>query len=81
MALLDTHAVIEEMIAAGVNKKHAEIFTKAISQGNDDLVTNKDLRLTESNLNSSISNIETELKWLKALVLLILGLVASLWFK
>jgi hypothetical protein len=75
MALLDTHAVI------GVKKKQAEIITKAISQGNDDLVTNKDLRLTESNLNPSISNIETELKWLKALVLLILGLVASLWFK
>lgn len=35
MALLDTHAVIEELIASGVNKKQAEVITKAISQSND----------------------------------------------
>lgn len=74
MALIDTHAVVEELIASGVKKKQAEIITKAISQGNDNLVTKTDLEL-------ALSDIRADMKCLKALVLLILALVASLWFK
>lgn len=74
MALLDTHAVIEELIASGVKKKQAEIITKAISQGGDNLVTKTDLEL-------ALSDLRSDMKWLKSLIILILGLVISLWFK
>jgi hypothetical protein len=74
MALIDTHAVIEELIASGVKKKQAEIITKAIGQGGDNLITKTDLEL-------ALSDIRSDMKWLKSLIFLILGLVISLWFK
>ena len=74
MALLDTHAVIEELIASGVKKKQAEIITRAISQGNDNLVTKSDLE-------SAIVELRSDIKWIKGLIFLIIGLIVGLWFK
>jgi len=74
MALLDTHAVIEELIASGVKKKQAEIITRAISQGNDSLVTKSDLE-------SAIVELRSDIKWIKGLIFLIIGLIVGLWFK
>jgi len=75
MALLDTHAVIEELIASGVKKKQAEIITKAISQGNDNLVTKTDLDLALVQLKIEL------LKWITPMFLTNLLLIIGLWFK
>ena len=74
MASIDTHALIEELIASGVKKKQAEIVIKVISQEADRLVPKADLEL-------ALSDIRSDMKWLKSLIFLILGLVISLWFK
>ena len=75
MALLDTHAVIEELIASGVNKKQAEVITKAISQSNDSLVTKTDLDLALVQLKIEL------LKWITPMFLTNLLLIIGLWFK
>jgi hypothetical protein len=74
MPSIDTHALIEELIASGVKKKQAEIIIKVISQEADRLVPKTDLEL-------ALSDIRSDMKWLKSLIFLILGLVISLWFK
>ena len=74
MTSIDTHALIEELIASGVKKKQAEIIIKVISQEADRLVPKTDLEL-------ALSDIRSDMKWLKSLIFLILGLVISLWFK
>jgi len=74
MPSIDTHALIEELIASGVKKKQAEIIIKVISQEADRLVPKADLEL-------ALSDIRSDMKWLKSLIFLILGLVISLWFK
>lgn len=75
MALLDTHAVIEELIASGVKKKQAEVITKAISQSNDSLVTKTDLDLALVQLKIEL------LKWITPMFLTNLLLIIGLWFK
>ena len=74
MTSIDTHALIEELIASGVKKKQAEIIIKVISQEADRLVPKADLEL-------ALGDIRSDMKWLKSLIFLILGLVISLWFK
>ena len=74
MPSIDTHALIEELISSGVKKKQAEIIIKVISQEADRLVPKTDLEL-------ALSDIRSDMKWLKSLIFLILGLVISLWFK
>ena len=58
MPSLDTHALIEELIASGVKKKQAEIIIKVISQEADRLVPKTDLEL-------ALSDIRSDMKWQK----------------
>lgn len=74
MSTIDTHQVIEEMIAAGVEKRQAEIITRAIRQSEGNLVTKNDLEL-------AVSDLRTDMKWLKGLMFLVIGLILGLWFK
>ena len=74
MPSIDTHALIEELIASCVKKKQAEIIIKVISQEADRLVP-------KTYLERALSDIRSDMKWLKSLIFLILGLVISLWFK
>ena len=74
MPSIDTHALIEELIASGVKKKQSEIIIKVISQEADRLVPKTDLEL-------ALSDIRSDMKWLKSLIFLILGLGISRWFK
>jgi len=68
MSVLDTHQIVEDMIASGVNKKQAEVITRAI-------------RVTKSDLELSLSNIRSDIKWIKGLMFLVIGLIFGLWFK
>lgn len=84
MVVLDTHKLVEEMIAAGFEKKQAEVITAAISQRNDDLVTNSDLKLALSDLRTELKGDILELKndnkWLKGLMFIIIGLLVKVAF-
>jgi hypothetical protein len=75
MALLDTHAIIEEMIAAGVKKKQAEIITRAINGSKDELVTKGDLELGMIKLKVEI------LKWIVPMFLTNILFIIGLWLK
>jgi hypothetical protein len=74
MSTLDTHQVVEDMIASGVEKRQAEIITKAIRQSENNLVTKSDLEL-------SLSDLRSDMKWIKGLMFLVIGLITGLWFK
>ena len=80
--LIDTHALIEELIGSGVNKKQAEIITKAINQSNNDLATKVDINHIKENMatKSDIVEIKTELKWMRILMLAVLGLLIKVAF-
>ena len=45
MAVLDTHELVEELVASGIKKKQAEVITKAVKQSSNHLVTVSDLEL------------------------------------
>lgn len=96
MALIDTHELIEELVAAGEKKEVALIIAKTARQSNDNLVNKSDLKLSVSELRSEMSSmkselrsemsdmkhdlgtriekIDTNLNWLKAIGLLLVGL-------
>lgn len=82
--LIDTHALIEELIGSGVDKKQAEIITKAINQSNNDLATKTDLKLAitefKNELNEFRTETKTELKWMRILMLAVLGLLIKVAF-
>ena len=84
MALIDTHSLIEEMIASGIKKEQAVILTKAINQSNDNLITKSDLNLAISDLRhdleTRIDKIDNNMNWLKGLGLLGIGLLIKVAF-
>jgi hypothetical protein len=66
MAILDTHAVVEEFIAVGIDKKQAEVIVRTMNQTNNNLVTKFDLDLAltklKSDLKDETSSLRSELK-------------------
>ena len=91
MAIIDTHSLIEEMVAAGVKKQQAVIFTKAINNSNDNLVTKSDLKIELSYLRTELSNVKHDLEirmdkldnnltWLKGIGFVAIGLLVKIAF-
>ena len=87
--LIDTHALIEELIGSGVKKKQAEIITKAINQSNNDLATKTDISHIKESIaymkenmatTADVVEIKTELKWMRILMLSVLGLLIKIAF-
>ena len=74
MAVIDTHELVEELVASGIKKKQAEAITNAVKQSSNNLVTKIDLDL-------ALSDLRSDMKWIKGLIFLILGLIIGLWFK
>ena len=62
MALIDTHELIEELVAAGEKKEVAVIIAKTTRQSNDNLVNKSDLKLSVAELRSEINGLRYELK-------------------
>ena len=75
--LMDTHQVVEDIIKSGLKKNQAEIITRAINQSNNDLVIKADLKSAVERLELKI---DLEFKWMKILMLAILGLLIKLTF-
>jgi predicted nuclease with TOPRIM domain len=66
MPLIDTHSVIKEFIAAGINEQQAELITKTINQSNNNLVTKADLKASVVELRSEIAHVRSEINEVKS---------------
>ena len=75
MALIDTHELVEELIASGFKKKQAESITKAVKQGNNYLVTVSDLELALVKQKIEL------LKWIIPMFLTNVLFMIGLWFR
>jgi len=75
MAYFDTHRAIEKIIATGLSKGTAEAIVDIVNNKDDKLVTKNDLTLAISELKFAIGIINTNVKWLMAIVLVVLGIL------
>jgi hypothetical protein len=86
MAVLDTPATVKKFIKFGFPEAQAEVMTEVMNNQNKNLVTKTDLTIVEGRLKASIKDVEsklkpeistinTNIKWLIAIVLVILGIL------
>lgn len=79
MALINTHTTVKKFIQHGFSEKQAEVIVEAINDPSNELVTKKDLDLAiiklESKLDSKIEAVNTNIKWIIAIGLLIVGIL------
>lgn len=71
MAFLDTHKAIERIISTGVSKETAEAIVDSVNTKNDDVATKADIH----ELKAEISIMNTNIKWIMAIGLLIAGIL------
>ena len=71
MAFLDTHKAIERIIATGISKESAEAIVESVNTKNDDVATKADI----SELRTEVTAINTNVKWLIAIVLALVGIL------
>ena len=78
MAFLDTHKAIERIIATGISKESAEAIVESVNTKNDDVATKADifaLKTDISELSTEMSIMNTNIKWIMAIGLLIVGIL------
>lgn len=86
MAILNTHAVVKKFTQHGFTEEHAELIVDAINDQSDQLATKNDLAMLKAELKTDISNLElkleskieainTNIKWIIAIGLLIVGIL------
>ena len=71
MAFLDTHKAIDRIISTGVSKETAEAIVDSVNTKNDDVATKADIH----ELKAEISIMNTNIKWIMAIGLLIVGIL------
>jgi len=75
MAFLDTHKAIERIISTGVSKETAEAIVNSVNTKNDDTATKSDLYELRIELKSDIAAINTNVKWVIAILLVLVGIL------
>ena len=86
MALLDTHLIVKNFIKHGFSEEQAEAIVEVINDRNTELVTKNTLEvgvsrlenkinILESHLENKIDNINTNVKWVIAITLLLVGIL------
>lgn len=80
MALLNTHETVKKFIKIGLKETHAEAIVEAINEQNQELATKKDLEILKVKLEGDIRGISTDIKWLTAISLLMMGMLVKLTF-
>ena len=75
MALINTHATVKKFIQHGFTEQQAEIIVETINNQNNELVTKQDLDITITKLDSKIESVNTNIKWIMAIGLLIVGIL------
>ncbi len=73
MALIDTHKAVKQFTTAGIPEKQAEAITEVISNIDQHVATKGDIAKLEN-------KIDTEVKWLKTVNIIIIGLLIKLVF-
>lgn len=80
MALLNTHTAVKKFIQNGFSEGQAEIIVEVINDQSNELATKADLFQVKTELKGEIAQVKTELTWIKATLLAILGLLVKLTF-
>lgn len=88
--IIDTHLIVKELIDAGASEKQAEILVKRfvardeVESLNNQLATKNDILKLESTVKSDINRLESEIKgintnikWIIAIGLLIVGILVK----
>lgn len=88
--IIDTHLIVKELIDAGASEKQAEILVKRfvardeVESLNSQLATKSDILKLESAVKSDINRLESEIKgintnikWIIAIGLLIVGILVK----
>ena len=75
MALTNTHATVKKFIQHGFTEQQAEIIVETINNQNNELVTKQDLDIAITKLDSKIESVNTNIKWIMAIGLLIVGIL------
>jgi DNA topoisomerase VI subunit A len=82
MALIDTHALVEDLIEAGFKKKQAETIIKVTRKGQNDFANKTDINQLRSDIELAIYKAKFDLlKWITPMFLTNLLLIVGLWFK
>lgn len=80
MALLNTHTAVKKFVGKGFTEEQAEVMVEVISDQSDHLATKEDIREVKSEIKILEVGLKTELNWIKATLLAILGLLVKLTF-
>lgn len=96
MSTLDTHTIIKELVHSGIKEQEAETLVShfvskseflalekdrlGLATKHDISLISKDIELLREEFKSYFNKIENEQKWLKALGLLILGILVKMVF-
>ena len=75
MALLNTHATVKKFMQHGFSEEQAEVVVDAINDQSNHLATKQDLAIAVSELKSDIAELKTNIKWIMAIGLLIVGIL------
>lgn len=75
MALLNTHATVKKFMQHGFSEEQAEVVVDAINDQSNHLATKQDLAIAVSELKSDIAELKTNIKWIIAIGLLIVGIL------
>lgn len=75
MALLNTHATVKKFMQHGFSEEQAEVVVEAINDQSNHLTTKQDLAIAVSELKSDIAELKTNIKWIIAIGLLIVGIL------
>lgn len=78
MALLNTHATVKKFMQHGFSEEQAEVVVEAINDQNNNLATKTDIHRIESDISElklEIHGINTNIKWIMAIGLLIVGIL------
>ena len=75
MALINTHTTVKKFIQHGFTEQQAEIIVETINNQNNELVTKQDLDIAITKLDSKIESVNTNIKWIMAIGLLIVGIL------
>ena len=64
--ILDTHEFVENLVAAGLKKKQAEVFVQEINKNQKELTTKEDIVLLRRETKEDIALLRSEVKEISA---------------
>jgi hypothetical protein len=78
--IIDTHKAIEKLLAVGNTKESSEAIVSIINSQEDNVSTKADILAVRTDLEKLELKIEVEFKWMRILMLSVLGLLIKIAF-